>query len=199
MSTHLLRKMHEKEPECSFYIGTQEYRLDFTTMTQINVDTKFMRNVCCRPVYQSPESMKPYLQSVSSSWSLSLSLLSLFYFPSLPLLPTPRTRIQTDSTSDPPAANFSVDPLEEFSSWYPPVWCSAPEQDYTLVDVPPGTQAYSSVQKLFFETMDETEVDIVSILQIQNVLHWDKYQRFSCCLCLFEVILNWTPQNKIAV
>ncbi|KAE8281271.1 TCDD-inducible poly [ADP-ribose] polymerase [Larimichthys crocea] len=149
VSTHLLRKMHEKEPECSFYIGTQEYRLDFTTMTQINVDTKFMRNVCCRPVYQSPESMKPYLQ----------------------------TQIQTDSTSDPPAANFSVDPLEEFSSWYPPVWCSAPERDYTLVDVPPGTQAYSSVQKFFFETMDETEVDIVSILQIQNVLHWDKYQR----------------------
>ncbi|TKS90563.1 TCDD-inducible poly [ADP-ribose] polymerase [Collichthys lucidus] len=147
VSTHLLRKMHEKEPECSFHIGTQQYKLDFTTMTQINVNTKFMRNVRCRPVYQSPESMN--LQ----------------------------TRIQTDSTSGPPAANFSVDPLEEFSSWYPPVWCSAPEQDYTLVDVPPGTQAYSSVQKLFFETMDETEVHIVSILQIQNVLHWDKYQR----------------------
>ncbi len=106
---------------------------------------------------------------------------------SLPLLPTPRTGIQTDPTepaSDPPGANFSVDPLEEFSSWYPPVWCLASEQDYSLVDVPAGTQSYRRVQNRFYESLPESKVDIINIQQVQNLLHWDKYQRSICCLCL---------------
>ncbi|XP_056223198.1 protein mono-ADP-ribosyltransferase TIPARP-like isoform X1 [Seriola aureovittata] len=149
VSTLLLRKMSEKEPECSFYISSQEYKLDFTTMTQTNVTTGFQRAVRCRPVYRSPDSMHPYLQ----------------------------TGIQTDPTEPASGANFSLNPLEEFTSWYPPVWCLASEEDYSLVDVPAGTQAYRKVQSLFYESLPETKVDIISIQQVQNVLHWDKYQR----------------------
>ncbi|XP_071358051.1 protein mono-ADP-ribosyltransferase TIPARP-like [Trachinotus anak] len=150
VSTLLIKKMNEKEPECSFYIGSQEYKLDFTTMTQTNVTTGFHRDVRCRPVYRSPDSMHPYLQ----------------------------TAIQTDPTaSDPPGANFSMDPLEEFRSWYPPVWRLASEGEYSLVNVPAGTQAYRKVQSFFYESLPETKVDIVSIQQVQNLLHWDKYQR----------------------
>lgn len=101
---------------------------------------------------------------------------------SLSLLSSTRTTIENDSSessSDPPPPNFSVDPLEEFSSWYPPVWCRASQQDYSLVDVPAGSQTYKSVQNLFFESMSDTDVDIISIQQVQNLLHWDKYQRFS--------------------
>lgn len=112
------------------------------------------------------------------------------------LHPTSRTGISIDSTeatSDPPEANFSVDPLEEFSSWYPPVWCLPLEEDYSLVDVPAGTQAYHRVQNVFYESMPETKVDIISIQQIQNLLHWDKYQRSGCCLCLLFI----APKTKV--
>ncbi|XP_033931057.1 protein mono-ADP-ribosyltransferase TIPARP-like [Pseudochaenichthys georgianus] len=152
LSTLLLKKMSEKEPECSYFIGSQEYMLDFTTMVQINVTTRFYREVRCRPVYRSPDSMKPYL----------------------------KTGIQSDPAepvSDPPGADLSVDPLKEFSSWYPPVWCLASEQDFSLVELPAGTAAYRSVQHFFHESLPETEVDIISIQQVENLLHWDKYQR----------------------
>uniref|UniRef100_A0A8C9Z140 Poly [ADP-ribose] polymerase n=1 Tax=Sander lucioperca TaxID=283035 RepID=A0A8C9Z140_SANLU len=139
----------EKEPECSFYIGSQQYKVDFATMTQSNVTTGFQRKVRCRPIYCSPKSMQPYLQLT----------------------------VSTEPVSDPPGENFSVDPLQEFSSWYPPVWCLASEQDYILVDLPAGTQAYRSIENLFNESLPETKVDIISIEQIQNLLHWDKYQR----------------------
>ncbi|XP_039647501.1 protein mono-ADP-ribosyltransferase TIPARP-like isoform X2 [Perca fluviatilis] len=85
--------------------------------------------------------------------------------------------VSTEPVGDPPGENFSVDPLQEFSSWYPPVWCLASEQDYSLVDLPAGTQAYRSIENLFNESLPETKVDIISIEQIQNLLHWDKYQR----------------------
>ncbi|XP_072233465.1 protein mono-ADP-ribosyltransferase TIPARP-like [Leuresthes tenuis] len=152
LSACLLNKMSKKEPACSFHIGTQEYRMDFTTMTQVNVTTGFQREVRYRPVYRSPQSMRPYL----------------------------RTGIQSDLTpSDgvPPGSNFSVDPLEEFSTWYPPVWSPASEHDYSLVDVPVGTQAYQSILKIFYDSLPETKVDIIGIQQLQNPLHWDKYQR----------------------
>ncbi|KAK5876591.1 hypothetical protein CesoFtcFv8_025926 [Champsocephalus esox] len=152
LSTLLLKKMSEKEPECSYFIGSQEYMLDFTTMVQINVTTRFYREVRCRPVYRSPDSMKPYL----------------------------KTGIQSDPAepvSDPPGADLSVDPLKEFSSWYPPVWRLASEQDFSLVELPAGTAAYRSVQHFFHESLPETEVDIISIQQVENLLHWDKYQR----------------------
>lgn len=109
--------------------------------------------------------------------------LKLFHdvLPSLShLLPTLRTGVLPDSAepdSNPPEANFSVDPLDEFSSWYPPAWCWASEQDYSLVDVPTGTLAYKWVQEFFNESMPETKVDIISIQQVQNLFHWDKYQR----------------------
>ncbi|XP_044199385.1 protein mono-ADP-ribosyltransferase TIPARP-like [Thunnus albacares] len=151
-SALLLKKMSEKEPECSFRIGQQEYKVDFTMMTQTNVTTGFQRAVRCRPVYRSPDSMQPYLKTV----------------------------IHTDpsqAVSDLFGSDFSVDPLEEFCSWYPPVWCLASEQDYSLVDVPAGTQAYRSVQNLFYESLSETKTDIIGIQQVQNLLHWDKYQR----------------------
>ncbi|KAG7225637.1 hypothetical protein INR49_005044, partial [Caranx melampygus] len=142
--------MSEKEPECSFFISSKEYKLDFTAMTQTNVTTGFQRDVRCRPIYRSPDSLHPYLQTV----------------------------IQTDPplASDPPGANFSVNPLEEFVTWYPPVWCQVSKEEYSLVDVPAGTQAYRKVQSLFYESLPETKVDIVSIQQVQNIFHWDKYQ-----------------------
>nr|XP_020505113.1 protein mono-ADP-ribosyltransferase TIPARP-like [Labrus bergylta] len=145
ISALLLNSMSKKEPEFSFNIGAQQYKVDFTTMTQTNVTTGFQRDVRCRPVYRSPESMRPYLQ----------------------------TGIQTE----PSAANFSVNPLEEFTSWYPPVWSLVVGQDYSLVDVPMGSQVYQTVQNLFYESLPESKVDVIQIQQVQNQLHWDKYQR----------------------
>ncbi|XP_060937944.1 protein mono-ADP-ribosyltransferase TIPARP-like [Limanda limanda] len=152
VSELLLKTMGEKEPECSFFIDLQEYKLDFTTMTQTHVSTGFQREVRCRPVFRSPESMQPYLKT------------GILLEPTRP-------------AGDLPGANFSVDPLEEFSSWYPPVWCLAPEEDYHLVDVPVGTQAHHSVCNFFYLSMSQTKVEVISIQQVQNLLHWDKYQR----------------------
>uniref|UniRef100_UPI0037E7BF02 protein mono-ADP-ribosyltransferase TIPARP-like n=1 Tax=Semicossyphus pulcher TaxID=241346 RepID=UPI0037E7BF02 len=149
VSTSLLNCMNEKKPQCSFQIGSQTYKVDFTTMIQSNVTTGFQRQVRRRPVYRSPDSMHPYLQ----------------------------TGVQADPSTDPSAANFNVDPLEEFGSWYPPVWSPALGQDYSLVDVPAGSRAYRRVQNLFYESLPESKVDIISIQQVQNLLHWDKYQR----------------------
>ncbi|XP_034382730.1 protein mono-ADP-ribosyltransferase TIPARP-like [Cyclopterus lumpus] len=149
VSALLLQKMSLKEPECFFCIGYRDYKVDFTDMSQTNVDTWFHRDVRCRPFYRSPDSMRPYL----------------------------RTGILTEPVGEPPGANFSVDPLEEFTSWYPPVWCLDSMQDYSLVDLPAGTQAYQSVQSHFYQSLPETRVDIVGIQQVQNLLHWDKYQR----------------------
>ncbi|XP_043964090.1 protein mono-ADP-ribosyltransferase TIPARP-like [Gambusia affinis] len=152
LSAFLLKKMSEKELKCSFNIGEQKYEVDFTSMTQTRISTGFQRQICCRPAYRSPESMYPHLKS----------------------------GIQSDFANCEPyaaAANFSIDPLQEFSSWYPPVWLQGSEEDYRLVDVPAGTQAYRIVKKFFHENLPETTMDIISIQQIQNLLHWDKYQR----------------------
>lgn len=65
VSALLLKKMSEKATECAFHICAQEYKLDFTRMTQINVSTGFERSVRCRPIYRSPDSMQPHLQWVS--------------------------------------------------------------------------------------------------------------------------------------
>lgn len=92
-----------------------------------------------------------------------------------------RSGIQSDFANCDPnaaAANFTIDPLQEFSSWYPPVWLQGSEEDYRLVDVPAGTQAYRSIKKFFHENLPETKIDIISLQQIQNLLHWDKYQRY---------------------
>lgn len=93
--------------------------------------------------------------------------------------------------TEPSSANFSIDPLGEFSTWYPPVWTpsSAPDQDYSMVDVPANTQAFQKVHCLFHKTLSETRVEIVSLHQIQNVLHWDKFQRcgWGLPLALFDV------------
>ncbi|XP_034528835.1 protein mono-ADP-ribosyltransferase TIPARP-like [Notolabrus celidotus] len=149
LSALLLNCMSKKEPKCYFQIGVQKYKVDFTAMTQTNVRTGFQRDIRCRPVYRSPRSMQPFLQ----------------------------TGIQAGPSSDPPADNFSVDPLEEFSSWYPPVWSLVCEQDYSLVDVPADSEAHRRVRNLFYESLPESKVDIIGIQQVQNLLHWDKYQR----------------------
>ncbi|KAG7497591.1 mono-ADP-ribosyltransferase TIPARP-like isoform X1 [Solea senegalensis] len=153
ISTLLRKAMQDKEPECSFYISSQAYKVDFTTMSQTNVTTGFLRDVRWRPVYRSPASMMPHLQ----------------------------TGIQIEppeSATGPLGGNFRVDPLEDFSTWYPPVWhLSSQEEEYSLVDVPMGTKAYQSIQSLFYQSLPDTKVDIVSIQQVQNLLHWDKYQR----------------------
>ncbi|KAF3859304.1 hypothetical protein F7725_021703 [Dissostichus mawsoni] len=77
------------------------------------------------------------------------------------LYSTPRTGIQSDPAepvSDPPGADLSVDPLKEFSSWYPPVWRLASEEDFSLVELHAGTAAYRSVQNFFHESLPETKV-----------------------------------------
>ncbi|XP_068442338.1 protein mono-ADP-ribosyltransferase TIPARP-like [Clinocottus analis] len=149
LSFLLLKNMGLKEPSCSFFIGSQKYEVDFTTMTQTNVSTRFRRDVRRRASYRSPDYMRPYLQ----------------------------TGILTETVGDPSGANFGADPLEEFTSWYPPVWRLDSEQDYSVVDLPAGTQAYRSVQSLFYESLSETAVDVIGIQQVQNLFHWDKYQR----------------------
>lgn len=86
--------------------------------------------------------------------------------------------METEPDGDPePVANLNINPLEEFSSWYPPVWDLGPKQDFQLVELPTGSKAYKKVRQLVFESMCESVVDIVSIQQVQNLLHWDKYQR----------------------
>ena len=63
-----------------------------------------------------------------------------------------------------------MDPLEAFASWYPPVWSLVPHQDYRLLDVPTGTQAFRKVQNLFHQSLPETEMEITGIQQVQNLL-----------------------------
>ncbi|KAM9402631.1 protein mono-ADP-ribosyltransferase PARP11-like [Salvelinus alpinus] len=68
------------------------------------------------------------------------------------------------TSTEPSPANFSVDPLGEFSTRYPPVWTpsSVPDQDYSMVDVPASTQAFQKVHSLFHKTLSETRVEIAS-------------------------------------
>lgn len=68
----LLEKMAERKLECSFIVGSQEYRVNFATMIQANTATGSQREIRCRPAYRSPESMRPYLQLVFRTVSLSL-------------------------------------------------------------------------------------------------------------------------------
>lgn len=64
VSTLLKQKMTDGHYECSFTVGSQKYRVNFTTMTQTNITTGSQREVRLRPAYRSPESMRPYLQLV---------------------------------------------------------------------------------------------------------------------------------------
>ncbi|XP_077355929.1 protein mono-ADP-ribosyltransferase TIPARP-like isoform X2 [Festucalex cinctus] len=149
VSDLLLGKMASKEVACTFKVGSQEYKVDFTTMTQSNLTSGFSRKVRRRPVYRPPEFLRTYL----------------------------RTCVQIDPIQYTFHANFNVNPLEDFSTWYPPVWCLGLDQDCRLVDVPVGTHAFNTVRKFFYKSLPETKVEIVVIQQVQNVLHWDKYQR----------------------
>ncbi|XP_051911761.1 protein mono-ADP-ribosyltransferase TIPARP-like [Hippocampus zosterae] len=149
VSALLLEKMAIKEVECCITVRLQEYRVDFTTMTQTNLDSGLSGDIRCRPVYRPPESLFPHL----------------------------KTRVPTLPVQYPYQPNFNVDPLEDFATWYPPVWCLASEQDSDVVDVPIGTRAFLTVQKFFYKSLSESKVEIVAIQQVQNFLHWDKYQR----------------------
>ncbi|XP_020346438.1 protein mono-ADP-ribosyltransferase TIPARP isoform X2 [Oncorhynchus kisutch] len=156
VSKILLDKRDAGELECRLHILAVEYKVDFISMIQTNVTTGFQRAIRLRPFYRSLKSLRAHL----------------------------RTGILLDglagTSTEPSPANFSVDPLGEFSTWYPPVWTpsSAPDQDYSMVDVPANTQAFQKVHRLFHKTLSETRVEIVSLHQIQNVLHWDKFQRY---------------------
>ncbi|XP_062239289.1 uncharacterized protein LOC133949119 isoform X1 [Platichthys flesus] len=92
VSELLMKTVAELEPECSFFMGLQEYKLDFTTMTQTHVSTGLQREVRCRPVFRSPESMQPYLQLISWSFTGPHTQTCRFLFITLtsflPLLPT---------------------------------------------------------------------------------------------------------------
>ncbi|KAG5845848.1 hypothetical protein ANANG_G00143530 [Anguilla anguilla] len=151
VSTLLLEKMREGRTSCRFFIGEQEYKVDFSTLTQRNLTTRFKRRVRLRPTFHSLFSLKSHLKTVS-------------------LGEPPRPFGQV-------LPSLSVDPLQEFSSWYPPVWTLSPDQGFSLVKVPPNAKAYQSVHCLFHSTMLETKTEIISIQQVQNVFQWDKYRR----------------------
>ncbi|KAG9335910.1 hypothetical protein JZ751_003567 [Albula glossodonta] len=151
LSKGLLGAMEAGESWCRFHIGKQMYEVDFSGMTQRNVTTGFIRRVRRRPTFRSPFSLKSNLKTV--------------------VLVDTSTPVSQDLSS------LNVDPLQEFSSWYPPVWTLTPDQGYSLVEVPPNTKAYQSIHSMFHQTMSENKVEIISVLQVQNVFQWDKYQR----------------------
>ncbi|XP_045065562.1 protein mono-ADP-ribosyltransferase TIPARP-like [Coregonus clupeaformis] len=172
VSKILLDKMDAGKLECRFHILEVEYKVDLFSMIQTNVTTGFQRAIRCRPYYRSLKSLRTHL-SYASMFCFNLQVVDWF-----------RTGILLDclagTSTEPSPANFSVDPLEEFSTWYPPVWTPSPtpDQDYSMVEVPASTQAFQKIHSLFHKTLLETRVEIVSIHQIQNVLHWDKFQRY---------------------
>ncbi|KAI1888560.1 hypothetical protein AGOR_G00186430 [Albula goreensis] len=139
------------ESSCQLHIGRQVYEVDFNSLTQRNVTTGFIRRVRRRPTFRSPVSLKLHLKTV--------------------VLGDASQHFGQDLSS------LNVDPLQEFSSWYPPVWTLTPDQGYSLVEVPPNTKAYQSIHSMFHQTMSENKVEIISIQQVQNVFQWDKYQR----------------------
>ncbi|KAI1888559.1 hypothetical protein AGOR_G00186420 [Albula goreensis] len=151
LSKGLLGAMEAGESWCRFHIGKQMYEVDFSSMTQKNVTTGFQRRVQRRPTFHSPFSLKSNLKTV--------------------VLVDTSTPVSQDLSS------LNVDPLQEFSSWYPPVWTLTPDQGYSLVEVPPNSKAYQSIHSMFHQTLSENKVEIISILQVQNVFQWDKYQR----------------------
>ncbi|XP_046879213.1 protein mono-ADP-ribosyltransferase TIPARP-like [Hypomesus transpacificus] len=150
VSKLLLETMASERLDCRFHIGSQEYMVNFLSMTQTNVTTGFERRIRWRPAYRSVLDILPHLRT------------------GVLTVPTP---------ADSPAGNFSVDPLKEFSTWYPPTWAPNPEQNSIMVDVPPFSPVYQKIYRLFHQSLPETSVEILNILQIQNVLHWDKFQR----------------------
>lgn len=68
-SVLLLNKMRLKESTCSFFVDSQEYKVDLVHMFQTNVTTGFQRSMRCRPVFRPAESMWPHLRSVSRLFS----------------------------------------------------------------------------------------------------------------------------------
>ncbi|KAJ8261917.1 hypothetical protein GJAV_G00159960 [Gymnothorax javanicus] len=151
VSTVLLEKMAAGESSCRFHIGKQEYEVDFLSMTQRNLTTGFQRRVRRRPTFRSPFSLKALLKTVVLS--------------------------EAPKNVEQVLPSLSVDPLQEFSSWYPPVWTLCPDQGFSLVEVPPNSKAYQSIHCLFHSTLSETKLEIVSIQQVQNIFLWDKYRR----------------------
>ncbi|KAL4625003.1 TCDD-inducible poly-like [Arapaima gigas] len=151
IAKELLAKMENGETCCRFFMGPQEYEVDFSNLTQKNLTTGYLRKVRCRPKFRSPLSISSHLRTVI----LSEATQPICYI----------------------HPNFNLDPLVEFFTWYPPVWTPTHNQDVSLVEVPFGVEVYQKVHNLFHSTMLETRVEIVSIQQIQNVFQWDKYQR----------------------
>ncbi|KAG9328197.1 hypothetical protein JZ751_015888, partial [Albula glossodonta] len=151
LSEELLEAMETKKKRYQFHIGKQMYEVDFSGMTQRNVTTGFIRRVRRRPTFRSPFSLKSNLKTV--------------------------VLVDTSTPVSQDLSRLNVDPLQEFSSWYPPVWTLTPDQGYSLVELPPNTKAYQCIHSMFHQTMSENKVEIISIQQVQNVFQWDKYQR----------------------
>uniref|UniRef100_W5NII2 TCDD-inducible poly [ADP-ribose] polymerase-like n=1 Tax=Lepisosteus oculatus TaxID=7918 RepID=W5NII2_LEPOC len=148
----LLAKMEAGENKCTVTIRKQKYEVDFNSLMQTNLKTGFVRKIRRRPTFRSPHSLKPHLKTVILN----------------------ELQIQSDMVPQ----KYDFDPLSEFRSWYPPVWTMPLAQDeFKKVDVPPWEQAFYTIYELFYTTMSEMEVEIVSIQQIQNIFQWDKYRR----------------------
>ncbi|XP_036374373.1 protein mono-ADP-ribosyltransferase TIPARP-like [Megalops cyprinoides] len=144
----LVFTMEAGDTRCRFFIGKQQYELDLISLIQTNLSTGFKRRVRRRPTFRSPFSIKSHLKTGEASQPTGEVL-----------------------------ASVSVDPLQEFNSWYPPVWTLSPGQDFSLLEVPPSAEAYQKIHSLFHSTMSEIKMEIVSIQQVQNKFQWDKYRR----------------------
>ncbi|KAJ8261916.1 hypothetical protein GJAV_G00159950 [Gymnothorax javanicus] len=151
VARELLGALEAGETNHGFFIGKQLYEVDFNCLTQTNLTTGFKRKIKWRPTFRSPFSIKSNLKTV--------------------------VLCKTDENFGQVLPKLSVDPLQEFSSWYPPVWTLCPDQGFSLVEVPPNSKAYQSIHCLFHSTLSEFTTEIISIQQVQNVFQWDKYRR----------------------
>ncbi|CAL8242168.1 unnamed protein product [Merluccius merluccius] len=86
--------------------------------------------------------------------------------------------VRLPSPMDASESNFGVDLLADFSCWYPPVWSLAVlPHHFSLVEMPRQSRAYARVRDLFHQNLSDTSLEIAGLQQVQNLLHWDKYQR----------------------
>ncbi|XP_064199031.1 protein mono-ADP-ribosyltransferase TIPARP-like [Anguilla rostrata] len=171
VSKELVGAIEAGETSRGFYIGKQLYEVDFSRMIQMNLTTKFERRIRRRPTFRSPFSIKSNLKTVS-------------------LGEPPRPFGQV-------LPRLSVDPLQEFSSWYPPVWNLSPNQGFSLVEVPPSAKAYQSIHCLFHSTMLETKTEIISIQQVQNIFHWDRYRRQKEHMQIHSTAHSWSLEQHL--
>ncbi|XP_028661170.1 protein mono-ADP-ribosyltransferase TIPARP-like isoform X1 [Erpetoichthys calabaricus] len=155
----LEEKVINGESSCLFTLKGIQYMVDFVSLTQKNTLTGYVRKIKRRPVFRPLHTLLPHLKTL---------MLSEVRFYGQPL---PQVR--------------SGNPLDEFTSWYPPVWTPSFNKDeFTKIEVKQCEEVYLKIHQLFHKTMLETEVEIVNVYQIQNTFLWDKYRRQKEFMCI---------------